>query len=66
MKASVEFQNTGSVDVAITIMMPLAAWKYVKRDLQAESAPSHDVRVIITKAIEAAEARIEIGPTHAD
>ena len=68
MKAYVAFLETDTIEVAITVTMPLRSWKYVLRDLQGASCPSNDFRAILMSAITAATERIEIvppGPTTA-
>lgn len=40
--------------------MPLAAWKYIVRDLKRDSAQAADLANVIRRALELAEARIEV------
>lgn len=43
--------------------MPLAAWKYIVRDLKRDSAPAAELADVILRALELAEARIEVPTT---
>ncbi len=60
MKAQAQFQNTGAIELAVTVTMPVAEWKYVLRDLKPDSSPATDFARIVRAAVTMAEDRMEV------
>lgn len=58
MKAHAEVNNPGTVEVSITLTMPLADWKVLRGQLEAGKWPSYQLSMAITDVVAKIEGRV--------